>query len=179
MFGAGKRWARSILSRIRIYSFPSANPGHTHCIFRAQARATCLPVILLVVRIMTFGNRLRASNCVRRAFTALIASVGSDPPTADFLQSIQQRVSKAEKPTTTRRSQRNQCLFNASSLTTSCAHHSPACQPFTSYLAAVRLSTSSIRTKTSDSSSSTTSWILVNRRPMSFPDSLNHLENSE
>lgn len=45
--------------------------------------------------------------------------------------------------------------------------------------AAVRLSTSSMRTKTSDSSSSTTSWIFPNSRPMSLPDSLNHLEKSE
>ena len=56
-----------------------------------KSRASChtasrqAPVMLLVARIMTFGNRFRASSCVRRALTARMASLGSEPP-PEFLR---------------------------------------------------------------------------------------------
>lgn len=46
------------------------------------------PVMLLVVRIITLGCALSWSSCVSRAFTARIASAGSDPVTAAFRAAV-------------------------------------------------------------------------------------------
>lgn len=74
-----------------------------------KARSTA-SVMLDVVSSITFGLFLRASSCVRSAFTARMASDGSDPDTAAFLAAVRLSTCGGGNPRALRRPPRLQVL---------------------------------------------------------------------